>query len=330
VLKDGFGRTLDYLRVSVTAACNLACAYCRVPGVASTPRDPAGELSDDELVFLVSCFTGLGVSRVRLTGGEPLRRPGLAGLVDRLARLPGIEDLALSTNGLGLAPLARALRRAGLSRVNVSLDSLRDDRFREITGRDGPGAVLAGIEAALSAGLDPVKVNCVVARGVNDDEIAAFADLPSRLRVHVRFIELMPQGGTRRFAPERMVPFAEMLERAAPLEPLPRPAWPRGGGPARYYMRPGAIGSVGFITPLSARFCASCNRLRLDATGRLVTCLDGSAEVDLRGFAAGREADRVMEAIRAAVARKPRRHFMVERAAGTAGGAERPMWTTGG
>lgn len=330
MLEDGFGRRLEYLRVSVTADCDLFCSYCRPAGVAATPADPAGEMSDDEIVFLVSCFSGLGISHVRLTGGEPLLRPGLAELVGRLARLPGVEDLSLSTNGLALASNARALRRAGLSRVNVSLDSLRPERFRRITGRDGLEDVLAGLEAAASAGLDPVKVNCVVARGINDDEIAEFAALPSRLRVHVRFIELMPVGRNRLFAPERLVPFAEMLEKAGPLEPLPRTAWPRGRGPARYYGKPGAVGTVGFIAPLSARFCGECNRLRLTAAGKLVACLDGREEVDLRPAAGTRAADLVADMIRSAAGRKPARHFMAERAEGVAGGVERPMCEIGG
>jgi GTP 3',8-cyclase len=314
-IRDSFQRPIDYLRVSVTDRCNLRCVYC-LPEHYQGGTLPAEVLTDDELLRTVTCFVRLGFSKIRLTGGEPLTRPGLVNLVRRMAALPGISDVALSTNGILLAKMAEDLARAGLRRVNISLDSLRPDRFSAITRLGKLETVLEGIDRALAAGLSPLKINVVVARGMNEDEIDDFVKLTEERPVHVRFIELMPMGETGFFTKERMVPLDEMLLKSAPLEPLPLQDWPRGHGPARYYRRPGAKGTVGFISALSCGFCSSCNRVRLSARGILVPCLDGEDGVDLRAPLRNGESDEFLqEKILQVVRNKPERHFMLERAA---------------
>jgi GTP 3',8-cyclase len=314
-LADGFQRKIDYVRVSLTDRCNLRCVYC-LPEHYAGASLPPDILTDDELVRLVSCFAELGFSKIRLTGGEPLTRPGVVGLVERIARIPGVSDVALSTNGVLLAAFARDLARAGLKRLNVSVDSLRPDRFRRITRRGRLNQVMSGVEAAFEAGLSPVKINVVVARGMNEDEIGDFARWTEERPVHVRFIELMPMGETGFFSRDRWVPFDEIWEKAQPLAPLALADWPQGHGPARYFQRPGAQGTVGFISALSCGFCAACNRVRLSARGILVPCLDGEDGVDLRTPArAGAATDELKAMIEDVVRRKPERHFMLERAA---------------
>lgn len=315
MLTDSFGRRVDYLRLSVTDRCGLRCAYC-LPAQGASFTPAAELLTDGEIETLTGVFARLGVSAVRVTGGEPLSRPGIAGLIERLARVPGIEDLSLSTNGMGLRRLARDLARAGLKRVNVSVDSLDPERFRTITGFGVLSEALAGVDAALDAGLTPVKINMVVARGLNEDEIGRFAALTRERPLHVRFIELMPMGETGFFSPERRVPLDEMMARAGQLEPAPeRPA---GRGPARCWRLPGARGTVGFISALSCGFCATCNRMRLTAGGTLLPCLDGEDGTDLKALLrAGAGPEELSREVAEAVRRKPREHAMRDRASST-------------
>lgn len=319
MLTDSFGRRIDYLRVSVTDRCNLRCSYC-LPESFSRFSPPSELLEDDELAELAACFAELGVTSLRLTGGEPLLRRGLAGLVARLARLPGVRDLSLSTNGVLLGRLAAPLAQAGLGRVNVSLDSLDPGTFARLTRFGKLQDVLDGLAAARAAGLSPVKLNVVVVRGVNDGELARFADLTLESALHVRFIELMPMGETGFFTRDRWLPLAQMRERAGPLEPAPDGECPFGRGPASYWRRPGARGTVGFIAAVSCGFCSSCNRMRLTAKGVLVPCLDGEEGVDLRAALRGGGRAAVREAILRATAVKPEAHAMLARAeAGSAG-----------
>jgi cyclic pyranopterin phosphate synthase len=309
-LVDPFGRRIDYLRLSVTDRCNLRCLYCMPPeGIPWAWRTQM--LSDAEIQALVRVAAGLGISKVRLTGGEPLVRTGIVNLVRGLSQVPGVRDLSLSTNGMLLGRMAQALKACGLARVNVSLDTLRPERFRQVTRLGELGAVLRGIEQALRWGLEPVKINMVVMRGVNDDEIPDFVALTRSLPVHVRFIELMPIGETGFFSRQHWLPLPEIRVRCGPLEPLPGEDAPRGSGPAVYFRPPGALGTVGFIAALSCNFCARCNRLRLTSTGRLVPCLAGEEGVDLRGpLREGAGADRLEALFRQAVAGKPERHHM--------------------
>lgn len=310
MLRDAYGRAIDYLRLSVTDRCNLRCVYC-MPESAFRRHADADALSDDEIVTLVGAFAQAGVSKLRVTGGEPLVRPGLPALISRLSRLDGMTDVSLSTNGVLLADMADELKAAGLSRVNISLDTLRPERFTRIARFGSLASVLRGIDAALDAGLDPVKLNVVVARGMNDDELADFAALSLTRPLHVRFIELMPMGETGFFSAERRVALPEMMASAGPLEALADGDRPRGHGPARYHRRPGAAGTVGFISALSCGFCDSCNRVRLTSKGTLVPCLDATDGVDMRGsLRAGASIESLAGLIAAAVRAKPERHDM--------------------
>ena len=326
---DPWGRTVDYLRLSVTDRCNYRCEYClpeSFSGFAPAPE----VLNDDELHRLVSVFVSMGFRRLRITGGEPLVRQGLPGLVARLAALPGLGDLSLSTNGSLLPGLAAPLARAGLGRVNVSLDTLDPARFRSVTRNGTLDDAWAGVEAALAAGLSPVKLNVVVARGLNEDELPDFVGLTGTRPLHVRFIELMPMGETGFYREDRRVPFEEMLRLAGPLEPVTGPGLPEGGGPARVYRRPGAAGTVGFITAMSCGFCDLCNRVRLTSRGVLHPCLDDSAGLDLRTPLRAGAADGELRALVAgALARKPQGHRMLQRAAALTAGP-RFMCQTGG
>jgi len=301
MLVDLFGRRITYLRISITDRCNLRCLYCS--GRPFEWLTPERILSYEEIYRLVKVAVHLGVERVRLTGGEPLVRRGVAGLIRMLAGIPGLRDLSLTTNGLLLADLAQELRGAGLRRVNVSLDTFDPEKFRRITGVDGLERVLAGIEAALSAGLTPVKVNVVVMRGLNDEEVPELARWTLSTPVHLRFIEFMPVGEGTEWGPDRFVPLEEIRERAAEAGEL-RPAEVEGGGPARVFRLPGGKGTVGFIAAMSRHFCRHCNRLRITPEGRIRYCLFSDREFDLRPhLARGEEA--LAEALRQAVRRKP-------------------------
>jgi cyclic pyranopterin phosphate synthase len=280
-LSDAFRRRVSYLRISVTDRCNLRCTYC-MPESGLPWISKAEILSFEEIESVVRAAASVGVTAIRLTGGEPLVRLGLARLVGRLAAIDGIDDIALSTNGLLLADQVHDLAAAGLRRVNVSLDTLRADRFQTIARRPGLDRVLAGIDAAVAAGLAPIKLNCVVMRGQNDDELADFAALTKERPVFVRFIEVMPVVENAADQREQYVPSAEILERLRVLGDLAPTAGPGGNGPARYFAFPGAPGAVGVISPLSHDYCDTCNRVRLTADGRLRLCLFGNHEIDLR------------------------------------------------
>ncbi|RUM88775.1 MAG: GTP 3',8-cyclase MoaA [Thermodesulfatator sp.] len=301
MLVDGFGRQIRYLRVSVTDRCNFRCLYCSRGPLKWLP--PEEILAFEEIREIVAAAVSLGVERVRLTGGEPLLRRDFPYLVRLLAQIPGLRDLSLTTNGYYLADLARELRKAGLHRVNLSLDTLRRDRFRELTGVDGLSRVLAGMEAALAVGLHPVKINMVVVRGVNEDEVVEMARLSLSEPLEVRFIEFMPVGSGVPWREDRLVPVGEILKRLQELGPLLKEP-SQGGGPAQVFRFPGARGRVGFIAALSRHFCDRCNRLRLTAEGRLRLCLFSEEEYDLRPYLRqGRKA--LQEALQEAARRKP-------------------------
>lgn len=281
-MKDQFGRSIEYLRISVTDRCNFRCVYCMpAEGLAWLPKQEI--LSYEEITEVVRQLAPLGLRRLRITGGEPTIRPDLPQLISLLRAVDGIEDIALSTNGAKLPAMARELKAAGLDRVNISSDSLRQERIVAIARRDLKFDPVAAFEAAIAAGLEPVKVNIVVMRGLNDDEIEDFARLTLALPIHVRFIELMPVGEMADLTDAHVVPSDELLARVAKLgvlEPAPGPA--RGNGPATYHRLAGAAGSIGVITPMTHTYCGDCNRVRLTADGRLRTCLYGDHEVNLR------------------------------------------------
>jgi GTP 3',8-cyclase len=311
---DSFGRPINYLRVSITDRCNLRCIYCMPPeGVHR--RDMSEILSYEEIETVVRAAAELGVSKVRLTGGEPLARLGVVDLVRMLARVPGIDDLAMTTNATMLAGQADALAAAGLKRVNISLDSLRPERFQAITHRGALEDVLRGIAAAKSAGLNPVKVNMVVVRGLNDDEIEQFACLSRDEGWHVRYIEMMPVGANPVWRGDGHFAIREIKDRIQEaLGPLLPASMDVGNGPARYYrLGDAAEGTIGFISPVTEHFCGECNRLRLTADGRLRPCLLSDLELDLRTvLRSGAAPDRVREVIKEAIQLKPRRHRLEE------------------
>jgi cyclic pyranopterin phosphate synthase len=283
---DLFGRAITYLRVSVTDRCNVRCVYCMPPeGV--TWRPHSSILRYEEIAQVVRVAAEQGVRKVRLTGGEPLVRPNLAALVRMIADIPGIEDISLTTNGLLFASMASTLADAGLKRVNISLDTLKPARFERITRGGSFDQVIKGIAAAESAGLKPLKINAVMVRGFNDDEIEDLARLSIDRGWHVRFIELMPiqmQASWGADLPDPQTAFisnTEMLERLLPLglKAIPQKM---GDGPAQEYQLPGASGHIGFISPLSDDgFCARCNRMRLTADGHLRPCLMSDSEVPI-------------------------------------------------
>ena len=306
---DQFGRSIEYLRISVTDRCNFRCLYC-MPEEGTQWLPKAEILSYEEIAEVVRQLAPLGLRRIRLTGGEPTIRPELWKLAMLLKSIPEVEDIALSTNGLKLIEQARQLRRAGVSRLNVSADSLRPDRVRAIARRNVDFDLFAVMAAAERERFSPLKVNVVVMRGVNDDEIVDFARLTLDHPWHVRFIELMPVGGMRDVTWEHVVPSAEILERISALGGLEACAGPTlGNGPAAYYRFAGALGSVGVITPMTHTYCGSCNRVRLTADGQLRTCLFGEAGVNLREpLRAGLPLEPFF---RRALAEKPKEHGLL-------------------
>jgi cyclic pyranopterin phosphate synthase len=305
---DSFQRPIRYLRVSVTDRCNLRCQYCMpaagVPLLAHTDI-----LRYEEITRFVSLAARLGISRIRLTGGEPLARKGLSELVRQIASIPEVEDLSLTTNGTLLAAQAEGLSANGLQRVNISLDSLLPERYRIITRGGNLQDALDGISAARFAGLHPIKINVVVVRGLNDDELVGFARRSLENGWHVRFIEKMPIGEGAHQPQGELVTADEMRQVIeASFGPL-LPDTLLGNGPAHYWRIPGAVGTLGFISALSQHFCAQCNRLRLSADGRLMPCLFSALEYDVRTPLRGGASDvELSELLRMAIQHKPRGH----------------------
>lgn len=310
---DSFNRPISYLRVSVTDRCDLRCVYC-MPAEGIHWRPHGDILRYEEIERVVQAAASLGISKVRLTGGEPLVRKGLVDLVSMIASIPGLDDLAMTTNGVLLARYAEELKAAGLRRVNVSLDTLRPDRFRTITRLGQLSDTLEGIAAAKEVGFVPVKINTVVIRGLNDDEVVDFARLTRAADWHVRFIEVMPVGDNSDWAGNGYVPMGEVRDRIEKELGKLRPAkLGGGGGPARYYRLPGARGTIGFITPISEHFCYQCNRLRLTADGRLRPCLLSDDEIDLRTpLRQGAGVDEIRDVLMRSIAVKPERHHLDE------------------
>ncbi len=311
-LRDRFGRAIEYLRVSVTERCNMRCVYCVSPD--DRAYAPCAHLLQfEEIAAIVRVLAQHGLRRVRLTGGEPLVRPHIPELVHMLASIPGVADLSLSTNGLLLPRYADALKRNGLKRVNISLDTLQPHKFRQISPVGRWEAVWAGIEAALAAGLHPVKINCVLMRGINDDEILDFAQLTLRYPLHVRFIELMPIGNYAFYHQGHQLPIREAKALCAQLgELVPvQEGEAIGGGPAQVFRLPDALGTLGFIGACTENFCSRCNRLRLSADGYLYPCLGHGVRIDLKPALqqppAQREAT-ILAAVMRALDRKPAGH----------------------
>ena len=274
---DKFGREITYLRLSVTDLCNLRCRYC-MPEEGVPKKDHAAMLTEDEMILAVEAAASLGITKLRITGGEPLVKKNILPICRRAARVPGIREVCMTTNGLRLPELAVPLREAGVRRLNISLDTLNGEKYTQITRCGVLSDALAGIHAALAAGYDKIKLNAVLIGGFNDDEIEEMAKLTLRYPLDMRFIELMPIGENG-FGKEAYLPYTEVLRRLPELMPLPGE-----GGAAKLYRLPGAKGNVGLISPVSAHFCSGCNRLRLTADGKLKPCLHSSAEYPIKGL----------------------------------------------
>jgi cyclic pyranopterin phosphate synthase len=306
MLRDRFGRSIDYLRLSVTDRCDLRCSYC-IPKGFKDFEEPQDWLTFDEITRVVAVFARLGTSRLRLTGGEPLLRRNLPQLAARLSALPGITDLSLSTNATRLGRHAAELRQAGVARINVSLDSLDRACMEKITGRDSLDSILDGLKAGKAAGFAPIKINMVAMRGVNEDQIDAMVAFCIEQGFMLRLIEAMPMGATGRDAAYLALgPIQERLRLRFGLAPQ---AQELGGGPARYLATPDGSASIGFITPMSQHFCATCNRVRLAVDGTLYLCLGQEEKMALRPLLRGGVSDAGLElAIRAAIELKPQQH----------------------
>jgi cyclic pyranopterin phosphate synthase len=298
---DTYRRTIDYLRISVTDRCNLRCVYCMpLEGIRLLPHEEM--LTYEELTFVARAAVAAGLSKIRLTGGEPLVRKDIADLVREIASIEGLRDLGLTTNGILLAEQARDLYDAGLRRINVSLDTLDPERFRQITRGGEVARVLVGIDAALEVGFDPVKINVVALRETVDTELETFMKLVYEKPVHVRFIEQMDLRGAR----PASFSCQELKDRLAGLVTLADDEGPRGNGPARYVKPAGALGTIGFICLYTDHFCDRCNRLRLTADGKLRTCLFAGKEIDLKSFVrSGASFDELVSFIQASLALKP-------------------------
>ncbi len=317
-MKDQFNREITYLRVSITDRCNLRCRYCM-------PEDGVCKLSHqdilryEEILEIVSMAAELGVKKVRVTGGEPLVRLGCADLCAGISQIPGIQEVVITTNGILLEQQAEALHRAGVKRVNVSLDTMDPEKYRSITGGGDIQRVLRGIEAARNVGMTPIKINTVLMGGFNDGEIPDFVEMTREHPIELRFIELMPMGPGAEFGESAYLPGQTVLDRVPELSPMPD-----DGGVARLYQLPGAAGRVGLISPLSRHFCGSCNRLRLTSEGALKPCLHSNQEIPLRGL----HGDALREAMISAILAKPKMHGALD--AHHSSQAGRNMNTIGG
>lgn len=318
-MTDRYGREISYLRISLTDLCNLRCLYC-MPAEGVSKLKHGDILTIEEITEISAAAAELGITKIRLTGGEPLVRRGIVELVRALKALPGLEELVLTTNGVLLPGLAQPLRDAGLDRINISLDTLDAEKYRRLTRVGSLDDALAGIRAAEEAGLTPVKLNAVLLGGINDDEIPALVELTRTRPIELRFIELMPIGSAYPFPPETYISGDTVLERVPELQPADR----RPGSTARLYRLPGAAGSVGLISPVSCSFCGECNRIRLTADGYLKPCLHSDREFYLRGL----HGEALKQAFRAAVDAKPEAHAALSAEARS--GAGRNMNEIGG
>lgn len=317
-ITDSCHRPINYLRISITDRCNLRCTYCMPStGINLLPREKI--LTYEEIATIASVAAELGINKVRLTGGEPLVRAHLPDLVTKLAKIKNIDDISLTTNAILLKEHAAELKQAGLKRVNISLDSLQPQKFEQITGSNELAEVLAAIEEAKIVGLNPVKINMVVMRDINDDEIPDFAKLTIKDGWHVRYIELMPFAADNppechstkdRIDPKaQFMPIQEIKERLRELGKLKPSSKITGNGPAKYFTLPRANGTIGFIGPVSEHFCFNCNRIRLTADGKILPCLLSDKEIDLRGFLRDdKSSEKIKQAIIEAIQAKPKQH----------------------
>ncbi len=295
---DTYGRKITYLRLSVTELCNLRCRYC-MPEDGVCKKKHEDMLTQEEMVTAVRAAAALGISKLRITGGEPLVKSNIVDLCHEASSVPGIREVCLTTNGTMLPKLAAPLRKAGVNRLNISLDTLDEKKYRYITRVGMLQEALAGIEAALSAGFDKIKINTVLIGGFNDDEIESLAALTRRYPIDVRFIELMPMYDSGDFGPEAFIPYTVVTDRMPELIPVPA-----DGGVAKLYRLPDAQGNIGLISPVSAHFCTECNRIRITADGKIKPCLHSSDEISIKGM----DYNGMLDTIRSAILTKPQWH----------------------
>ena len=318
-MTDGYGRKIEYLRMSVTDACNLRCAYCMPEeGMRVCPCKSA--MSADEFIEIAAASAELGINKLRITGGEPLLRGDIVGLARELGKIEGIEDISMTTNATLLAPMAEDLYKAGIHRINISLDTLDAKKYEDMTRGGKLSDALEGLRAAMYAGMRPVKLNAVLIGGFNDTEIETLAELTQAYPVELRFIELMPIGHTSCFPKSAYIPDSVVLQKLPGLEPVESAPH----SVARLYKLPHAQGRIGLISPLSNHFCAECNRLRLTADGCLKPCLHSAEEIPVRGL----HGEELKAAILTAVSHKPKMH--VELSATERSQSQRSMYRIGG
>ncbi len=310
-LTDLFDRTISYLRVSLTDQCNLRCVYCTPAPLSKLNH---GELlTYEELLRVIGICVDLGIKKVRLTGGEPLVRKNIGYFIEGLSRISGLEDIRLTTNGVYLEKYCDRLYGAGVRKLNISLDTLRPERFKEITGVDCFDQVWKGIEMACQKGFSPVKINMVAMRGVNDDELVDFARLSLQRSLQVRYIEFMPIGNSAVWGKDKYIPSSEIMEKLKVLGELEPVAMRHMDGPAKVYKIPGSKGTIGFISPLSHKFCEKCNRLRLTSEGKLRSCLLSDKENDLKELLrSGASDEQIAERVIETIVAKPQGHKVAE------------------
>ncbi|MDI6605027.1 MAG: GTP 3',8-cyclase MoaA [Thermoanaerobacteraceae bacterium] len=305
-MKDKIGREIDYIRISVTDFCNLRCIYC-MPKEGIAKREHKDILRYEEIITILKECVKLGINKVRITGGEPLVRKGIVDFISMVKEIKGIEDISITTNGILLADMALALKAAGLNRVNISLDTLNPKRYKMITRGGDVDKVFAALDASLMAGLNPVKINMVVIRGINDDEIEEFAKLTIERPFHVRFIELMPIGEGAKLGSESVVESDEIRAKVERIGELYPAKDVKNNGPAVTYRFKNAKGTIGFINPISHAFCSQCNRIRLTADGKLKPCLYSQKEFDIK-IVVKNHPELLGKIIEEAILSKPERH----------------------
>lgn len=299
-MKDKFGRSINYLRISVTDRCNLRCIYC-MPEGGIIKKDHDDILRNEDYIKIIKIAAGLGIKKIRFTGGEPLVRRGIENLIYETSKIEGIDDIALTTNGTRLFEMADTLKRAGLKRVNISLDTLKKDKFKMITRLGNIDDVFRAIEKSIEVGFNPIKINTVVIKGINDDEIMDFVKLSDEYPLHIRFIEIMPIGEGAKFK-DGYISSQEIIESIPNLTPVETGQ----NSTAIVFKRKGAKGSLGFIAPMTCKFCSGCNRIRLTATGSIKPCLHSKEEVDLKGYL--NDEEKLKNILEHAILNKPLEH----------------------
>lgn len=301
-MKDKYDREIKYLRISITQNCNLKCIYCSPEGECEDKKEVC--LSPDEIESVVRSMEKVGISKVRITGGEPLLRNDVCEIVERIAGVPGINDISLTTNGVNLEEKVEGLKKAGLNRLNISLDSLKEERYSYITGGGKLSKALSGIEKSLELGLNPIKINSVLIKGINDDEIDDFIELAKDKPIQVRFIELMPIGTYGEENSDKIVNNSDIIK-AHPQ--LVYDGKSNNGQPATYYTIEGYKGKIGFISPMSHKFCSTCNRIRLTCDGKIKPCLGNNGEIDILDTLKNHP-DKLDQLIQDTIFNKPRGH----------------------